>query len=86
MRRHLPEGLEGAVEEVSPGRVRFVGSLAVGAMEPPLLHLHFRGRDKVVAPARERFQVRFEEAAGGAEFEDLTAPVRSDHLLFVRSR
>lgn len=82
----LPEGVEGDVEEVSPGRVRFVTTLAQGTVEAPLLNLHFRGRDKPAALVREMFQVRFEEVTGGTDFADLTATVRSDHLLFVRNR
>jgi hypothetical protein len=82
----LPEGVEGDVEEVSPGRLRFVGTLMQGAAEPPLLRLTFRGREKTVAPTREMFAVRFEEVTGGADFADMTATVRSDQLLFIRSR
>lgn len=85
-RTALPEGVEGDVEEVSPGRVRFVATLAQGAVDAPLLNLDFRGRDRPTAPAREMFQVRFEEVVGGADFADLTASVRPDHLLLVRSR
>lgn len=85
-RASLPEGVEGDAEEVSPGRVRFVGTLLPGATEPPLLQLEFRGRDKPVALAREMFSVRMEEVTGGADFADLTATVRSDQLLFQRSR
>jgi len=85
-RATLPEGLEGDAEEVSPGRVRFVGTLVQGATETPLLRLEFRGRDKPVALARGMFQVRFEEVTGGAEMADLTGTVRSDQLLFLRSR
>lgn len=85
-RATLPEGLEGDVEEVSPGRIRFVATLVQGAAETPLLHLHFSGRDKPAVPAREMFQVRFEEVTGGAELADLTSTVRSDQLLFLRSR
>ncbi len=86
VRASLPEGVEGDTEEVSPGRVRFVGTLVQGAAEPPLLNLEFRGRDKPVTPTREMFSVRFEEVTGGADLADLTPTVRSDHLLFVRSR
>lgn len=82
----LPEGVEGDAEEVSPGRVRFVATLAEGTTEPVLLQLHFRGREKPVTVTREMFGVRFEEVAGGADFADLTSTVRSDQLLFVRSR
>jgi hypothetical protein len=82
----LPEGVEGDAFEVSPGRVRFVGTLVQGAAETPLLRLEFRGREKPVTPAREMFSVRFEEVTGGAELADMTATVRSEHLLFVRGR
>lgn len=82
----LPQGVEGDAMEVSPGRVRFVGTLVQGVAETPLLHLEFRGREQAVAPAREMFNVRFEEVTGGADLADLTATVRSDHLLFVRAR
>ncbi len=86
VRASLPEGVEGDTEEVSPGRVRFVGTLVQGAAEPPLLTLEFRGRDKPVAPTREMFSVRFEEVTGGADLNDLTSTVRADQLLFVTSR
>ncbi len=82
----LPEGVEGDVMEVSPGRVRFVGTLLQGAAEPPLLRLEFRGRDKPVTLAREMFTVNIEEVTGGADLADLTATVRSDRLLFVQNR
>lgn len=82
----LPEGLEGDALEVSSGRVRFVGTLVQGVADTPLLYLEFRGREQAVAPTREMFNVRFEEVTGGADLADLTATVRSDHLLFVRAR
>lgn len=82
----LPAGVEGVGEEVSPGRVRFVGTMVQGVAETPLLHLEFRGRDRRVTLAREMFQVRFEEVTGGADLTDLTGTVRSDQLLFVRTR
>ena len=85
-RASLPEGVEGDVEEVSPGHVRFVTTPAPGATEPPLLRLELTGRDKPVNLAREMFTVRIEEVTGGADFADLTSTVRSDQLLFVRSR
>jgi hypothetical protein len=86
VRSSLPEGFEGDVAEVSPGRLRFVGTLVQGAAETPLLHLELRGREKPVTPAREMFDVRFEEVTGGADFVDLTPSVRSDQLLFGRGR
>jgi hypothetical protein len=49
-----------------------------GVTEAPLLNLVFTGRD----PKREMFTVRFEEVTGGAEFDDLTATVRSNQMLF----
>ncbi len=85
-RATLPEGLEGDVFEVSPGRVRFVGTLVQGVAETPLLHLEFAGREQPVALTREMFGVRFEEVTGGADLADLTASVRSDRLLFTRDR
>lgn len=85
-RAMLPEGVEGDAHEVSPGHVRFVGTLVHGATEPPLLHLEFRGREKSVTVAREMFSVHFEEVTGGSDFADLTPTVRSDRLLFVRGR
>jgi hypothetical protein len=77
-RTTLPAGIEGDAFEVSPGRVRFVGTMPEGVTEPPLLNLVFTGR----APRREMFTVRFEEVTGGAEFDDLTETVRSDQVLF----
>lgn len=82
----LPEGVEGDVFEVSPGRVRFVGTMVQGVTETPLLHLEFRGRQQPTAPTREMFGVRFEEVTGGIDLADLTATVRSDRLLFARNR
>lgn len=85
-RATLPEGVEGDAFEVSPGRVRFVGTLVQGLAETPLLRLEFTGREQPAAPTREMFTVRFEEVTGGADIADLTSTVRSDHLLFVRNR
>lgn len=85
-RATLPQGVEGDAFEVSPGRVRFVGTLVQGVAETPLLHLEFRGREQPVVPTREMFGVRFEEVTGGADLADLTATVRSDRLLFERNR
>jgi hypothetical protein len=85
-RATLPEGVEGDVEEVSSGRVRFVGTLLDGAGEPALLRLEFRGREGQVTLTREMFTVRIEEVTGGADLADLTATVRSNQLLFARSR
>lgn len=85
-RATLPEGVEGDVEEVSSGRVRFVGTLLEGVGEPALLRLEFRGREAPVALTREMFTVRIEEVTGGADLADLTSTVRSDQLLFVRNR
>ncbi|WP_420126460.1 hypothetical protein [Longimicrobium sp.] len=76
----LPAGVEGDAFEVAPGRVRFVGTMMDGVTEPPLLDLVFTGRKGALK--REMFTVRFEEVTGGAEFDDLTATVRSDRLLF----
>jgi hypothetical protein len=79
----LPAGIEGDAFEVSPGRVRFVGTMMDGWTEAPLLELVFTGRDnKAVTPKREMFTVRFEEVTGGEDFDDLTATVRSDRLIF----
>lgn len=80
----LPEGVEGDVVEVSPGRVRFVATLVQGAAEPALLRLQFRGREKPVALVREMFTVRFEEVTGGADLADVTSTVRAERLLFVK--
>lgn len=85
-RADLPQGVEGDAFEVEPGRVRFVGTMMGGVTEAPLLNLVFTGRDRAAEPRREMFTVRFEEVTGGADFEDLTATVRSDQLLFTRSR
>jgi hypothetical protein len=76
----LPGGIEGDAFEVSPGRVRFVGTMMDGVTEAPLLDLVFTGRTADLK--REMFTVRFEEVTGGADFDDLTATVRSDRLLF----
>lgn len=84
-RATLPQGVEGDAFEVSPGRVRFVGTLVQGLTETPLLTLELRGRDAPVTLTREMFSVQFEEVTGGAELADHTAAVRSDRLLFVRS-
>lgn len=82
----LPEGVEGDVEEVSSGRVRFVATLLQGSTEPSVLRLRFEPRDKPVAIAREMFNVRLEEVTGGPDIADLTSTVRSDRLLFVKAR
>ena len=82
-RATLPEGMEGDAEEVSPGRVRFVGTMVQGSADTPLLHLEFTGR---ATPKAEMFSVRFEEVTGGSDVADLTPSVRSDRLLFVRAR
>lgn len=85
-RATLPAGVEGDAFEVSPGRVRFVGTMVEGVTEAPLLNLVFTGRDKAAEPTREMFTVLFEEVTGGTEFDDLTATVRSNQLLFEWSR
>lgn len=82
VRATLPAGVEGDAFEVSPGNVRFVGTMVEGVTEAPLLNLVFAGRDKAAEPKREMFTVRFEEVTGGTEFDDLTATVRSNQLLF----
>lgn len=82
----LPEGIEGDVVEVSPGRVRFVATLVQGVAEPVVLRMQFSGRDKPVALAREMFDVRLEEVTGGADLADVTSTVRSERLLFVQGR
>lgn len=78
-RTTLPAGVEGDAFEVSPGRVRFVGTMMEGVTEAPLLTLVFTGRAE---PKREMFTVLFEEVTGGTEFDDLTATVRSNQMLF----
>lgn len=80
-RATLPAGVEGDAFEVSPGYVRFVGTMLEGVTEAPLLNLVFTGQ-----PKREMFTVLFEEVTGGAEFDDLTATVRSNQLLFEWAR
>ena len=82
----LPDGIEGDVVEVSPGRVRFVATLVQGVAEPVLLRLQFSGREKPVTLKREMFSVRLEEVTGGADMADVTSTVRSERLLFVQSR
>lgn len=82
----LPEGIEGDVVEVSPGRVRFVATLVQGLAEPAILRLQFRGREAPVALAREMFSVRLEEVSGGADLADVTSTVRSERLLFVQGQ
>jgi hypothetical protein len=67
VRATLPAGVEGDAFEVM-----------AGVTEAPLLNLVFTGRDA----KREMFTVRFEEVTGGAEFDDLTATVRSNQMLF----
>ena len=86
VRTTLPQGIEGEAVEVSPGRVRFVGTMVQGVTEAPFLNMVFTGRANAVNPKREMFTVRFEEVTGGADMADLTSTVRSDQLLFVRSR
>lgn len=85
-RATLPQGVEGDAEEVSPGRVRFVGTMMEGATEPLLLQLELRGRNKPVTLTREMFVVQIEEVTGGADLADLTGTVRADRLLFVKGR
>jgi hypothetical protein len=82
----LPEGIEGDVVEVSPGRVRFVATLVQGMAEPAILRLQLRGREAPVALAREMFSVRLEEVSGGADLADVTSTVRADRLLFVQDQ
>lgn len=82
----MPEGVEGDAFEVSPGRIRFVGTMVQGVTEAPLLQLELSGREAPVALTREMFTVRFEEVTGGADLADLTSTVRSDRMVFVRSR
>ncbi|HEY0016490.1 MAG TPA: hypothetical protein VGC13_09240 [Longimicrobium sp.] len=82
----LPEGIEGDVVEVSPGRVRFVATLVQGMAEPAILRLQFRGRETPLSLARDMFSVRLEEVSGGADLADVTSTVRSERLLFVQGQ
>lgn len=73
----LPAGVEGAANQSSPGRVRFVGSALDGTSGTPMLNLRFQANGQVTASS---FKVVFEEVTDG-DFNDLTTKVKPD-LIF----
>lgn len=79
----LPEGVEGAVNEATPGHLRFVGTSLEAMGDAPLLRLRFR---KGAAPTREMFSVRFEEVTTAGDLSDVTASVKNEVLLFRTNR
>ncbi|HSU16251.1 hypothetical protein [Longimicrobium sp.] len=75
----LPEGVDGAANEVSPGHVRFMGTALDGTAGASMLRLQFTAKGAVT---REAFNVTFEEVTEAAEFADVTAQVKNGTLLF----
>lgn len=62
----------GTVNEVAPGRVRFVGTSLDGLGEMPLVTLRFSRTGEVKA---ESFTLTFEEVSAAADLSDITGTV-----------
>jgi len=75
----LPEGVAGAANEATPGRVRFSGAALDGTLGAPMLQLRFAVKGKVV---RESFTVTLEEVTRDGDFEDLTGQVKAGALVY----
>jgi hypothetical protein len=74
----FPERVTGAAFELSPGRLRFVGTANAPTGAFPLLHLRFRAGGKVTPGTVD---VAFEEVTAAADLADLTASLRNGVLL-----
>lgn len=75
----LPDGVEGAANEVSPGHVRFIGTALDGTAGATMLRMQFTARGAVT---KQAFSVSFEEVTEATEFADVTAQVKNGTLLF----
>jgi hypothetical protein len=77
----LPDEVVGAANEVSPGRVRFMGAALDGTVSEAVLRLEFAATGDV---KREALRVTFEEVSTAGEFADVTDQVKNGTLLFQR--
>jgi hypothetical protein len=75
----LPNGVEGAANEVSPGHVRFIGTALDGTAGATMLRMEFTAKGAVT---KQAFSVSFEEVTEATEFADVTAQVKNGTLLF----
>jgi hypothetical protein len=75
----LPQGVDGAAHEATPGHVRFTGAALDGTLGAPMLTLRFAVKGKVV---RESFTVTLEEVTRDGDFEDLTGQVKAGALVY----
>src|SRR5687767_5448583 len=75
----LPEGVDGAAHQTSPGHIRFSGAALDGTVGAPVLRMRFAAKGKLT---RESFAVTFEEVTADGDFADLTAQVKAGALLY----
>jgi hypothetical protein len=68
----LPAGVDGAVNDETAGRIRFVGTALDGVGEVPLLTLRFQRRQPIKA---QQLAVSFQEVSAADHFSDLTTLV-----------
>jgi hypothetical protein len=74
----FPHAVNGAVFEVSPGRLRFVGTADAGLGAAPLLTLRFGAGGEI---KRGAVNVLLEEVTAAGDLADLTAQVKNGTLL-----
>ena len=78
----FPDQVSGAVLEVSPGKVRFVGTPGAALGDAPLLNLRFAAGGEIV---RVRVNVTFEEVTAAGDLADLTLQVKNGTLLLRKT-
>jgi hypothetical protein len=79
----VPQGVDGVIHLMAPGRVRFVGTSLDGVSQVPLAVLRFT-RTGQVDPAR--FGISFEEVTAAEDLSDLTGLVYSGAPLVGSTR
>jgi hypothetical protein len=78
----FPAQVSGAVFEVSPGKLRFVGTALSNLGTAPLLTLSFRPGGEIT---RGKVSVQFEEVTAAGDLADLTQSVKNGVLLLRKS-
>ena len=78
----FPEGVNGAVFEVSPGKLRFVGTAEAGLGAAPMLTLRFGAGAEI---KRGTVSVQIEEVTAAGDLADLTTRVKNGVLLLRRA-
>jgi hypothetical protein len=79
----VPQGVDGVIHLMAPGRVRFVGTSLDGVSQLPLVVLRFT-RTGQVDPSR--FGISFEEVTAAEDLSDLTARVYTGAPLIGSTR